>query len=184
MDSTQEFCIKQIVTTKKIIENFSDAREFSLTMLINSLMSLVILPFEQSKKRNGKRTFEGRYESEIIKNLGISPEIFKPIKSCDGENIVFNYKTIRKFINKFRNGIAHQNLEVCISEDKVIHIIIYNKFYCNQCKKCKKKICKEKGIIFSNGCAIDFKIIVTVQELQKLALYIADSYLEAIDGEE
>ena len=180
MDITQEFYIRQIKTTKKIIETFTNTNEFSPTMLINSLLSLVILPFERAKKNNGKRIFGGKYQQEIVEKLGISPDIFEPIKSCDGEKPAFRNKSIYSFVNKFRNGIAHQNLDVHVNADRVIHITIYNKYYCNQCKTCKKKSCKEKKISYSNNGVIDFQITVTVKELQKLALYIADSYLEAI----
>ena len=178
---TKEFFIKQIKTTKEIIKHFSNTNEFSPTMLINSLLSLVILPFESAKKTNGERIFPGTYR-ELEKKLGFNPVIFQPIKNCDGEKTVYAYKTIYAYINKFRNGIAHQNLSVSVDENRIIYVTVYNMFTGKKCSKCKSKTCVQKGLQYTKGGIIDFKITVTVNQLQKLALYIADSYLKAIEG--
>ena len=95
--------------------------------------------------------------------------------------MTYSYKTIYSYINKFRNGIAHQNLNVFVNEDKVVYITIYNKHTNIKCQKCKIKKCVEKGLQYNKSGIVDFKITVTVSQLQKLALYIADSYLKAID---
>lgn len=176
--NTQEFYISQIKTTKEIINTFSATKEFSPTMLINSLLSLVVLPFEQAKKTNGKKIFPGKY-SDLEKKLGFSPLIFQPIKSCNSKKTVYYYKTIYAYINKFRNGIAHQNLSVSVDENKEIRITIFN-VYNKNCQNCKSKNCINKGLSYSPKGIVDFKITVTVKQLQKIALYIADSYLKAI----
>ena len=181
IENSSEFFIEQIKTTKKIIHTFSKTDEFSPTMLINSLLSLVVLPFESAKVTNGEKIFPGGYK-DLEKKLSFSPVIFQPIKSCDENNITYSNKTIYSYINKFRNGIAHQNLNVLVDEDKVIYITIYNKYTNTKCKKCKQKTCLEKGLQYNKSGIVDFKITVTVSQLQKLALYIADSYLKAIDG--
>lgn len=135
----QEFFISQIEATKRIVKTFSNTDEFSPAMLINSLLSLVILPFECAKKRNKERVFPGKYV-DLIKKLSVTPSVFVPIKSCSGEKTEYGNKTIYVFVNKFRNGIAHQNLTVDIDEQRHIHITVVNKFSCNNCKKCKKKL--------------------------------------------
>lgn len=175
----QEFFISQIETTKKIVETFSNTEEFSPAMLINSLLSLVILPFECAKKKNREKIFPGKFK-DIMKSLSIAPSIFLPIKSCSGNNIEYNNKTIYAFVNKFRNGIAHQNLTVDVDEHRHIHITVINKYSCRNCKNCKVKCCEEKGLKKQGNSVIDFKIRVTVKELQKIALYIANAYLRAI----
>lgn len=177
-----EFYVLQIKNTKEIIETFSDCKEFSLTMLINSLLSLVILPFEKAKKADGKKTFPGAYK-ELEKKLGFRPIVFAPIKSCQNGRIKYSNKTIYTYINKFRNGIAHQNLDVYVDENKIIYITVYNVYSLSECKKCQFLACKEKGVEHVRGETIDFKITVTVEQLQELALYIADSYLTAIERE-
>lgn len=180
-NSVQEFYISQIKTTKKIIEQFSNNDEFSPAMLINSLLSLVVLPFEKAKKKDGNKIFPGSYK-DLEKKLGFNPEIFQPIKSCKNQGkIDYSNKNIYVYINKFRNGIAHQNLSISVSDERQVYISIWNKFESQSCKKCKYKTCMEKGLKLENGGVVDFKIKVTVTQLQKLSLYIADSYLKAIE---
>lgn len=103
----KKFYISQIETTKRIIKTFSETTEFSPAMLINSLLSLVILPYERAKESGGGRIFPGKYP-DLIRKIGISPQIFTPIQSCSNGDVVYNRKTIYTFVNKFRNGIAHQ----------------------------------------------------------------------------
>lgn len=179
VNETSEFYISQIKTTKAIIERFSETGEFSPTMLINSLLSLVILPFENAKRRDREKVFPGKYK-ELEKKLGFSPVIFQPISGCRNGEVDYGNRTIYAYINKFRNGIAHQNLSVSVAEDRSIRITIYNKYENKDCKKCTSKKCTHKGLEYSNGGVLDFKITVTVGQLQKLAIYIADSYLKAI----
>lgn len=177
---SKNFYIEQIKTTKRIINEFSNSKEFSSTMLINSLLSLVVLPCEKAKKNDGNRIFSGTYK-DLEKRVGSSPTIFVPIKSCKDGKPKFENKTIYSYIRKFRNGIAHQNLEVNVDPDRNIRIKIYNKFSCNDCKKCKGTLCKEKGLVKKSDSVIDFQMNLTVKQLQKLSLYIADSYLKSIE---
>ena len=178
-DTQRQFFITQIETTKQIIKKFSTTDEFSPTMLINSLLSLVVLPFECAKKTDGNKIFPGRF-ADLVKKIGIAPQIFVPIKNCIDGDVSYNNKTIYAFVNKFRNGIAHQNLAVDVDEQRHIHITVVNKFSCNNCKNCKVKSCEEKGLKKQGNSVVDFQIRVTVSELQKVALYIADAYLKAI----
>ena len=175
----KKFYISQIETTKRIIKTFSETTEFSPAMLINSLLSLVILPYERAKESGGGRIFPGKYP-DLIRKFGISPQIFTPIQSCSNGDVVYNRKTIYTFVNKFRNGIAHQNLEISVDNYKHIYIVISNKFSCKSCRKCKTKKCSLKGLQRRGNTVTDFQIQVTVEELQKIALYIADAYIKAI----
>ena len=178
-DTQKQFFIEQIKTTEQIIKRFSKTNEFSPTMLINSLLSLVVLPFECAKKTDGNRIFPGHF-TDLVKKTGIHPQIFIPIKNCDGKDPTYSNKTIYAFVNKFRNGVAHQNLEVHVDEQRNVHIIISNKFSGKNCSKCKEKACLKKGAQRHGNSIIDFQINVTVEQLQKIALYIADAYLKAI----
>ncbi len=178
-DTQKQFFVEQIRTTEQIIKRFSKTNEFSPTMLINSLLSLVVLPFECAKKTDGNRIFPGHF-TDLVKKTGIQPQIFIPIKSCNDKGLTYSNKTIYAFVNKFRNGVAHQNLEVRVDEQKNVRIIITNKFSCKNCSKCKERPCLKKGVQRRGNSIIDFQINVTVEQLQKIALYIADAYLKAI----
>lgn len=68
-DQTKGFYIEQIKTTKKII------KEFSPTMLLNSLLSLVLLPYEKAKAKNGEKIFSGEINN-LFKLFGIQPIVF------------------------------------------------------------------------------------------------------------
>ena len=67
-DTQRQFFITQIETTKQIIKKFSTTDEFSPTMLINSLLSLVVLPFECAKKTDGNKIFPGRF-ADLVKKI-------------------------------------------------------------------------------------------------------------------
>lgn len=167
-------CIKQIEETKKLIEKST----ISTTELINSLLSLIILPYEKMKNEKGK-IFRGEYK-ELAKKIGICPTVFSPIKRCINGKIEDANKTIYSFVNKLRNGIAHQNLQINVDENKQVQFEIWNCYSCSECKKCKLRKCEEKNYTYKDGKVIDFKIKVTANELKKLALYIANSYLNVI----
>jgi hypothetical protein len=115
--------------------------------------------------------------------LGISPTLFQPISNCKDCKVSYNKKTVKVFINKLRNGIAHQNINITVQGDKDFSITIKNKYQSRDCNKCVNPVCKEKGLKRENGGVIDFDITVTVDELRKLADYISNAYLKAIQQE-
>lgn len=181
-DAQRKFCINQIKNTKKIIDQFSNNMELSSTVLLNSLLSFVVLPFESVKQKNGERVFQGKM-AEINKNLGFTPDIFVPIKSCINNDITFGKRTIYEYVNKLRNAIAHQNINITVDENRIIHISLYNIFEGKDCKKCNAKKCKEKGLSKTGRGICDFRITVNISQLKKLAMYVANSYLNSIEGE-
>ena len=71
-------------------------------------------------------------------------------------------------------------MQINVDENKQVQFEIWNCFFCSECKKCELKKCEEKNCIYKDGKVIDFKIKVTANELKKLALYIANSYLNVI----
>ena len=178
-DQEKHFYIEQIKTTKRIIDEFSNNKDFSPTMLLNSLLSLVVLPFEKAKTNNGDKIFKGKF-NELMRRFGIHPVIFLPIKLCE-DKLKCGNRTIYAFVNKLRNGIAHQNLKVSVDENRNVWITIYNKYSGRNCRKCTHKSCTDKGLTYSSFGIIDFEIKVSVTQLQKIAIYIADSYLKSIE---
>lgn len=175
----RKFCITQIQNTKKIINSFSKNKELSLTVLLNSLLSLVVLPCEDSKVKDGERIFPGSMQN-IMKNFGFTPDIFAPIKKCTNGKVERCNRTIYVYINKLRNAVAHQNIIIDVDKDRSIHITLFNIY--NYCKGCKSLDCIKEGWRRQGGGVCDFQITVTLGQLKKLAMYIADSYLKAIGG--
>lgn len=176
-----DFYINQIKKTKEILNRFSDMSEFSPTLLLNSLLSLVVLPCEDAKKRDGKRIFPGKYK-EIIKKLGITPVTFQPIEKYANGRIIWEKKSVYAFVKKLRNGIAHQNLSVIVDADRVVYIRIINKFSNRSCIEEAKNEYQSKGLQATKTYVVDFELKLTINQLKKVALYIADSYLNAIEG--
>lgn len=175
----QAFYLAEIKTTQQILSDLGDNGIYTPTLLLNSLLSMIVLPYEKAKVQNYKFLSEDKI-AVFEKSLGITPTLFQPISKCDGNAPSYNTKTVKSFINKLRNGIAHQNIKVTISGDRDFEITIKNKFTCKNCKGCTSVKCKDKGVKRENGGVIDFEVTVSVNQLKKLAYYIANAYLRAI----
>ena len=174
-EARRQFCITQIQNTKKIIKQLPNA------ILLNSLLSLVVLPYEDSTLKNGEKIFQGKMKDINLK-LGFSPILFQPIRSCVDGEVKYSNGTIYAYINKLRNAIADQNIIIDVSEEEPL-ITFFNIYYMKgSCKKCPTLKCAEKGLKRQGRGVCDFKITVTLVQLKKLEMYIADSYLKAIGG--
>lgn len=149
--------IKRIKETKTVLEEANTNDEKYLTILLNSLLSLVILPTEELKRKPRQKVF-GSNMSTFLKSTGVVPIKFDPIKDYKDKKVVHYNRTPQKFVEKLRNGIAHQCIKINEFEGKS-YIVIYNVFDRNKYK------------------AIDFETKLSVVELKKLALYIANCYL-------
>ena len=119
---------------------------------------------------------------DINLKLGFTPILFQPIRSCVDGEVKYSNGTIYAYINKLRNAIAHQNIIVGVSKEEPL-ITFFNIYYMKgSCKKCPTLKCTEKGLKRQGRGVCDFNISVTLVQLKKLAMYIADSYLKAIGG--
>lgn len=178
----QAFYLAEIKTTKQILTDLAQNHVYMPTLLINSLLSMIVLPYEKAKS-NGDKIFKDKF-SVFETRMGITTTLFHPIKSCEGNKVTYNYKTTKIFINKLRNGIAHQNITVSIIDDKDFNITIKNKYQNKSCNKCINPDCKKTGLKRENGGVIDFEITVNKKQLNKLANYISNSYIKAIECKE
>lgn len=175
-----DFYIQQIETTKKIVNAYGRVTQYSPTLLLNSLLSLIIIPCEDAKRKDGTKIFPGKYP-ELMKKLGIAPKVFQPIGSYKkGKGIKWGNKTIYAFIRKLRNGIAHQNIKLSVDTNKVVSVVIQNRFVNRECIQNAKNEYEAKGLKEEYGAIVDFEIELTIGQLEKTALYIADAYLKAI----
>ncbi len=87
-------------------------------------------------------------------------------------------------VKKFRNAIAHQNIQIHMFENGSVHIEVFNIFCNKECKNCVSEDCIKKGCKKANGGIEDFRISFTYQQLHVFAIWIADSYIKSIKGAE
>lgn len=170
----QAFYLAEIKTTQQILADLGNNGIYMPTLLINSLLSMIVLPHEKAKSKSSDKVFSGRF-TVFEQQMGITPTLFIPIKKCENCVVSYNNKTTSIFINKLRNGIAHQNITVSIAGDRDFRITIKNKYQNKNCNKCKNPTCKEKGLRRKKGGVIDFEITVNVAQLNRLANYIANA---------
>lgn len=147
--------INQIKSTMQLISSIDQDDDLYLPNLLNCLLSLVVLPVEDLKKKPREKIFGSSFK-EFQKKTGIDPLLFNPIKCVNKGRIEYNRRTPQKFVEKLRNGIAHQNISIKEFEGNQ-YIIIYNKF--NKIK--------------------DFEIKITPRQLKRLAVFIGNSYLKS-----
>lgn len=153
--------LRRIRETKQILFEFDETDDRYFTILLNSLLSLIVLPTEKLKRRPMEKVFGASFA--VFQNVtGIVPKVFNPIKKFDKAkgDFVRGNNTPQWFVNKLRNGIAHQHIEF-IDTDADTKIRIFNVFPTEEAKKRE----------------IDFDIVLSAPELKSLALFIADCYL-------
>jgi len=172
MSAIKNYRIEFVERTRDLLNNnFSDFKDKDreVTFLLNCLLGLIVNVSENEKKTN--LTFKGKINDDFLLNL---PEkIGFIIKSSDKHNLTdsnltkidtkVGHKDDLKectklwFVNKLRNGIAHQNIEGINDNDVWTGLKLWN----------------------TTNELIDFEVIFTIEELKKLTLKIADDYLES-----
>ena len=146
--------IEFVERTKKIIAEYKG--EYKLTILLNCMIGLVILPNERLQNIAPELWNRNIEELPIYSDLRVN--IFNPIQKKDKETGGFIYyrKTVEIFLKKLRNGIAHQNIQAINENGSFVGVIIRNKF----------------------RSIVDFEVAFRRRELQKFANFIADQYLQ------
>lgn len=182
LSDNQKFMVAQINNSISIIEHFFEDEELSYTALQNALLSLVLLPFESAKRRDKSRIWQGKYD-DVKKDIGFTDEVFVPISECKNSTAKIGNRSQYSFIRKFRNAIAHQNIQICVNEKRLVSIRFYNIFPA-KCAKCNNKECKAYALQRRNGGVEDFSVSFTYKQLHTFALFVANSYLRSITGED
>ncbi len=158
-----KFDIEFIKRTTSVIEEYDG--KFNVTLLVNCLLGLLILPHEYYNKKNYSFLEEDIEKIPEIKNIIVPEKLtFNPTKKKNGE-IVPDRKSLKILLNKIRNGIAHQNIEAINQDDNWSGVSIWN------CYPLK-----------SNN--IDMKIELTSRELKDFALFISNKYIEYVENTE
>jgi len=172
MSEITNYPIDFVKRTKDLLNDnfdyFKD-KDSEVTFLLNCLLGLIVNVSENEKKSN--KTFKGKIDDDFLSNL---PEKIGFIINNSNDNEISNInlfeintnighkedlKTRTKlwFINKLRNGIAHQNIEGINENKKWVGLKLWN----------------------TNSDIKDFEIVFTIDELKKLSLMIANDYLES-----
>ena len=180
LSSNQEFMVEQIHNSMIIVKSFPDDEKLSYTALQNALLSLVLLPFESAKKKDRTKIWRGSY-SDVCDAIGFSEITFKPIAECKDRKVRFNNRTQYSFIKKFRNAIAHQNINIKVKEHGIEAVEFYNAFPAN-CAKCSNKECPAKQMKLIAGGVEDFRVSFTYEQLRNFAYYVAATYTRSITG--
>ena len=174
MSSIKNYKIEFVSRTKDLLtENFEDfkSKDKEVTFLLNCLLGLIIAVSENEKISN--RSLKGKLDDEFIKNIpdkigfiikgnhnrDLTEQSLTNIEAKVGHKL--ELKSFEKlwFINKIRNGIAHQNIESINDNDLWIGLKLWNT---------------------NNDKIKDFEIIFTIEELKNLAIKIADDFINNI----
>lgn len=180
LSENQSFMVRQIKNSITIINKFFDDKELSYTALQNALLSLVLLPFESAKRHDKTRIWQGKYE-DAKNEIGFVDEVFIPIAECKNGKPKISNRTQYSFIRKFRNAVAHQNIQIVVDENRFVSIVFFNIFPA-QCSKCTNKECKARSLRKHSGGVEDFRVSFTYNQLHAFALFVANSYLRSITG--
>lgn len=150
----QKFDVDFVSRTIKILNGYDGPYTFSNT--INCTLGLIILPFENL---NENPIWDTNIQ-EIDTLRAVEIRIFNPLRrDRDNRNRTEQLpKTLRNFLMKIRHGIAHQNILPINKDGKLCKIEITNKF--------KNEV--------------DLQVIFTEEQLNKFALFIAETYLDGL----
>jgi hypothetical protein len=137
--------------TQAILQNYGG--EYQLTNAINCMLGLIILPNEMLKRSQSPKWGLPIAEIQELNFLRIRQ--FKPIRGKRNGVTEYFPKTLKVFLKKVRNGLAHQNIKP----------INMNGFF--------------TGIEIKNyhRNIVDLEVEFSRQELEQFALFIAGEYL-------
>jgi hypothetical protein len=143
--------------TKKILLNYEG--EYKLSNVINCMLGLLILPYENV--RNNPDTFWDT-DLYVIPSFPVFRiHVFQPVHKVKRGGIIEYYPTtLRVFLQKVRNGLAHQHIQPVNTNGKFTGVVIRN--YHNP----------------DTQNILDMEVEFTRKQLEKFALFIADEYLK------
>ncbi len=152
-----------IKRTQTLINGYHE--KYTITLLLNCLLGLIILPNEFKGRKGRKFTFLNQDIQSIKEIQGIISKnnfLFNPTKKKKGDGYVSDKKSLKNFLKKIRNGIAHQQIEP-INENgewKGVRIKDINDF---------------------NNKNLELEIEFTIKELRDFAFFISTKYIEEFE---
>ncbi len=117
----KNFDIDFVERTKEIVTEYQGERDVS--NLINCTLGLLILPYENIKNTIGDAFWQDNIAN--VKELSdVNIKRFDPIRKIKREKITFYPRTVKVFLQKIRNGLAHQNIQAINDGGKFTGITI------------------------------------------------------------
>lgn len=138
-----------VIRTKELLSEFYDNTEREVTLLLNCLLALVVLPVE---RKNGENAI--KFQEKCVDKMGA-------LKNSIADEI---FNEDRHTFNHIRNAIAHLHIELEESnyKNKISNVIFID---ANSSSHYKNK-------------DYNFKISISVDNLKKFAIYIADEFIK------
>ena len=172
MVQIENYNIEIVRRTKEILESSYpdfENNDREVTFLMNCLLGLIIAVSENEKRE--RKVFKGKIDEEFLslipEKVGFieSIDVRKDITKSDLSEISISIKhkeslaskDIFWFVNKIRNGIAHQNIQGISENGNWSGVRIWNLNYNRK----------------------DFEIIFQIEELKQFAIKIAKRYLDS-----
>lgn len=171
MSSIENYKINFIKRTQEILiaeyKSFQE-KDREVTFLLNCLLGLIVVISENEQKK--LRVFKGKIDDEFLSLVPDKVGFIQKNKSgmiidlTDVSTIVENvgHKSELKeqdklwFINKIRNGIAHQHIESINDDGKWVGVRLWN----------------------TNNTSKNFEIIFSINELKEFAISLSEKYLQ------
>ncbi len=173
MSSIENYPIQFIKRTREILSSHYksfEEKDREATFLLNCLLGLIITVSENEQKKS--TVFKGTIDEEFLKLI---PNKIGFVLKNNSENNVdltevsemsegighkddLNGRSQLWFINKIRNGIAHQHIEGVNEDGKWIGVRLWNA---------------------NNHASKDFEIVFSIDELKHFAITLSDKYLNA-----
>lgn len=132
--------------TIELIDSYKG--KYDITLLMNALLSLIILPNESNKRRKLKYFDENIYEINDIRFV-----ISSPMFTFDPQDGKYLFKNL---LRRVRNGIAHQRIETISKDGKWTGVIIQD---------------------LNKDETVGLHMELSIEELKIFANFIANRYL-------
>lgn len=161
MSCMKNFDSDFVKRTIEVLDKCYETTEYEVTLLLNCLLALVSLPIERNKvtKKEVQEEKMQNFQNDCVIKL----EELRNKKDYINKNKLY-------FFNNIRNAIAHLHIKVeegCY-KNKIENVILRN--YEND-EKLKKDEC-------------NLQISISVKNLKKFAIYVAEEYLRVFFEEE
>ena len=171
MGAIENYKIEIVQRTKEILENYYpdfQSKDREVTFLMNCLLGLIVAISENEKR--DRKILKGSLDSGFlilipdkvgfIESRNVTEDITDKDLTQLNVNVSHKKELASKekfwFVNKLRNGIAHQNIQGVNENGSWVGVRVWN----------------------MEGYKKDFEIVFNVNELKTFAIKLAEMYLE------